>query len=388
MNVPVFIEIEIEEQAEELRAYFKGLGAEITTERSDKGYADDLHKIIGVCDACFKETTAKDVQAVEEVLNGIVSMLAQVEGEKRDNLILAFCEKLTKAPANAVGLACLKVLWTLYQSLDAASPMRVHVYFSLVELAGKTDQIGTVYKDMDTLRSAFSPCPPSNEQMQMLLRLLHQTLLMSKRSEDAGQVMIELLGTYTTENASQAREEAQRCIVASLHDPQTFLLDHLLQLKPVKFLEGELIHDLLKIFVSERLEAYTKFYDNHREFVNNLGLNHEANMRKMKLLSFMQLAETQKEISFGTIQQNMQLGDNEVEDFLIELLKTKLVRAKIDQPNQLVHITSTMHRTFTKQHWSHLHSLLTSWRNNLHTIRDQISHLASAQIEMIHQKKI
>jgi len=241
---------------------------------------------------------------------------------------------------------------------------------------------------MDTLRSAFTSCPPSNEQMQKLLRLLHQTLLMCKRSEDAGQVMIELLGTYTTENASQAREEAQRCIVASLQDPQTFLLDHLLQLKPVKFLEGELIHDLLKIFVSERIEAYMKFYDSHREFVNKLGLNHESNMRKMKLLTFMQLAETRNEINFGEIQQNLQLGDNEVEDFLMELLKTKLVRAKIDQPNQVVHITSTMHRTFTKQHWTHLHNLLTSWRNNLHTIRDQISHLAQAQIEMIHQKKI
>ena len=69
------------------------------------------------------------------------------------------------------------------------------------------------------------------------------------------QVMVELLGTYTTENASQAREEAQRCIVASLADPQTFLLDRLLQLTPVKFLQGELIHDLLKIFVAERLEV-------------------------------------------------------------------------------------------------------------------------------------
>ena len=137
---------------------------------------------------------------------------------------------------------------------------------------------------METLRSAFSACPPSNEQMQKLLRLLHEVLLACKRSEDAGQVMIELLGTYTTENASQAREEAQRCIVASLADPQTFLLDHLLQLKPVKFLEGELIHDLLKIFVSERLEAYQKFYDNHREFVNKLGLNHESNMTKVVLL--------------------------------------------------------------------------------------------------------
>merc|ERR1712029_633443 len=108
---------------------------------------------------------------------------------------------------------------------------------------------------------------------------------MGKRSEEASAVMIELLGTYTTENASQAREETHKCIVASLADPNTFLLDHLLQLKPVKFLEGELIHDLLRIFVSEKLEAYQKFYENHREFVHNLGLTHEDNMTKMKLLT-------------------------------------------------------------------------------------------------------
>ena len=130
--------------------------------------------------------------------------------------------------------------------------------------------------------------------------------------------MIMLLGTYTTENASQAREEAQRCIVASLADPQTFLLDHLLQLKPVKFLEGELIHDLLKIFVSEKLDAYQKFYDGHREFVNGLGLKHEDNLNKMKLLTFMQLAETRSQVTFGEIQQHMQIADNEVEDFLID----------------------------------------------------------------------
>ena len=103
--------------------------------------------------------------------------------------------------------------------------------------------------------------------------------------------MVELLGTFTTENASEAREEAQRCIIASIKDPNTFLLDHLLSLKPVKFLAGELIHDLLNIFVFERLEAYTKFYNGQKEFAIGLGLNHEDNMRKMKLLSFMQMAE-------------------------------------------------------------------------------------------------
>merc|ERR1712029_328226 len=180
---------------------------------------------------------------------------------------------------------------------------------ALVILAGRTQQVGLVYTDMETLKSQFAGCPPTNEQWQELYKLLHEVLRSCKMSEEASQVMIELLDTYTTENASQAREETHKCIVASLADPNTFLLDHLLQLKPVKFLEGELIHDLLRIFVSEKLEAYQKFYENHREFVHNLGLTHEDNMTKMKLLTFMQLAETKSEIRFGEIQQHMQIGE-------------------------------------------------------------------------------
>ena len=55
----------------------------------------------------------------------------------------------------------------------------------------------------------------------------------------------------------------------------------------------------------------------------------------------------------------------------------------MDQANQQVHVSSTMHRTFTTQHWHNLHGLLTSWRGNLHTIREQISQLATAQVDMI-----
>jgi len=68
------------------------------------------------------------------------------------------------------------------------------------------------------------------------------------------------------------------------------------------------------------------------------------------------------------------------------VLKTKLVRAKLDQANEVVHVSSTMHRTFTKQHWHNLHSLLQNWKTNLHTIRGQLSTLATAQIEMMHQQ--
>ena len=81
-------------------------------------------------------------------------------------------------------------LWSLYQSLDESSPMRFHVYLSLVQLAGKTEQIGAIYTDIQSVKSQFAKCPPSTEQMQKLLRLLHEVLLTCKKSEEASQVRI------------------------------------------------------------------------------------------------------------------------------------------------------------------------------------------------------
>lgn len=49
-----------------------------------------------------------------------------------------------------------------------------------------------------------------------------------------------------------------------------------------------------------------------------VGLNHEQNMKKMRLLSFMQLAESNPEISFDVIEKELQINTEEVESFIIE----------------------------------------------------------------------
>ncbi|XP_014248162.1 eukaryotic translation initiation factor 3 subunit M-like [Cimex lectularius] len=362
MNVPVvFVDLTLEEQAVELRVYLKSLGAEISAEKSPKGIEDDLHKIIGVCDTCFKGTENE----IECVLNSIVSILVLIPVDRTENLILAFCEKLTKAKGQVLGEIALRVLWLLFQSLDERNQMRYHVYYHLVQVAKPINQIRAIFGGVDELKQQFSSCPPTRDQMQKLLRLLHEVLLSCKESELAAKVMMELLGTYTTETASHAREDAQRCIAAALADPNTFLLDPLLALKPVKFLQGDLIHDLLNVFVFEKLSGYIKFYDEHKDFVHSIGLDHEANMQKMRLLTFMQLGESCPEMSFDTITKELMIPEEEVEAFVIDVLKTKLVRARMDRAARKVHISSTMHRTFGPEQWEALRNTLRTWKTNL-----------------------
>lgn len=62
-------------QAQELRRYLKSNGAEISEEKSSKGIEDDLHKIIGVCDVCFKDGDPVEIDAI---LNSIVSIMVTV----------------------------------------------------------------------------------------------------------------------------------------------------------------------------------------------------------------------------------------------------------------------------------------------------------------------
>ena len=48
------------------------------------------------------------------------------------------------------------------------------------------------------------------------------------------------------------------------------------------------------------------------------GLSHEENLRKMRLLTFMQMAENKKDIDYDSIQKEMDISEDDVEDFIID----------------------------------------------------------------------
>ena len=53
-------------------------------------------------------------------------------------------------------------------------------------------------------------------------------------------------------------------------------------------------------------------------FFKCLGVKHDRNITKMRLLTFLQSAENQKEMTFETIGKEMQISNDDVESFIIE----------------------------------------------------------------------
>lgn len=66
----------------------------------------------------------------------------------------------------------------------------------------------------------------------------------------------------------------------------------------------------------------------------------------------------------------------------LSVLKTKLVRARMDQSNRKVFISSTMHRTFGRAQWQQLRDLLCSWKANLGGITEGMKAITATHMEM------
>lgn len=64
------------------------------------------------------------------------------------------------------------------------------------------------------------------------------------------------------------------------------------------------------------------------------------------------------------------------------VLKTKLVKARMDQAAKKVYVSSTMHRTFGRAQWQQLRDLLHAWKLNLSSVQEGMKSVNAAQYEM------
>ncbi|XP_050434754.1 eukaryotic translation initiation factor 3 subunit M [Adelges cooleyi] len=372
---PTFIELSREEQALELRSYLRSIGATLQ-EKSPESIEDDMLEIISKCDACLKADLS-DVD-IESFLCSIVSVVIGIGTmDAESKLVTLFSQKLSKSEEDRYSVIILKTLWLLYGTVDPNLSARFQLYTDIIEVAKRTKQLLLVYEGVEKLNKSLLSITHTKKQKQTLLRQLHGALIENGHSELAAEVMVELLRNYTADDGKQAKDDAKRCIVSAIADPKTFLFEPLLSLTPVVALQNTPLYELLNIFVSGSLTNYLDFYKGHKDLIKSLGLDHQANIHKMKLLTVMSLAEDNSIISFETIQQQVQITVDQVEPFLLELFGTKLVRGRMDQAAKKVNISSTMYRTFSKQSWQMLRDSFYSWRSCLSVIEEGMKTVVS-----------
>jgi len=366
-SLPVFIDLPEKDQAEEIRQYLISAGADLSA-NSKENIHEELSCLLDACDNWLKSASDADLEAM---MNSFISLILFCTFD--DKLTRKFCSKLTEMGASENNaLLRIKILNNLFVGLPASNPLRYDVYICQLRLASQFGQTNAIQTSLKQVNNWLKTWNVDMEQRRVCYRELHVALKDEQKGEEATKVMLELLAAYDEESALLAKDDAEKCVIDFISKPNIFIMDHLLQLKPVMVLQGTPLHELLGIFVSGQLSDYVAFYESHKEYIEQIGLDHTANINKMRILTTISLSINEKDISFQQLRNVLGFEDEDIEEYVIELVKSKLVHAKIDQINEKIIIRSTSVRTFGLNEWQQLEHKLETWFVNMQSIRTNL----------------
>nr|KJB33400.1 hypothetical protein B456_006G009500 [Gossypium raimondii] len=316
-------------------------------------------------DLVFSKVSDKDLECIFTVICNLASKLENLDEFEVAKLVST---KITQQPNDKPALR-LKILFNLYNLLGAPDS-RFFVYMQALNLAlnGKVvDHIIPSFKKIDCFLKEWNI--GVKDQRNLFLTIAN----VLKESKSSGKYsfkfLTKYLATFSGEDSyiiSEAKEEAVRSVIEFVKAPDMFQCD-LLDIPAVAQLEKDskyaLVCQLLKIFLTQKLDAYLEFQAANSTLMKSYGLVHEDCITKMRLISLVDLGSNESgQIPYALIKDTLRINDDELELWVVKAITAKLMDCKMDQMNQVVIVSE---RIFGLHQWLSLRSKLATWRGNV-----------------------
>jgi translation initiation factor 3 subunit M len=328
--------------------------------------------MITAAELIFSKVSEKDVESIFTIICSLVK-----KTENKDEvmeIVKVITAKLVQQP-NEKPAVRLKILINLYNLLEHPY-FQFYVYLKALNLAvdGKvTEYIIPSFKKIDSFLKEWNIGVA--EQRELFLAISNVLRENKSLSKDSFKFLTNYLATFSGEDAhvlSEAKEEAVRAIVDFVKAPDLFQCD-ILDLPAVEQLEKDakyaLLYQLLKIFLTQRLDAYLEFHTANSTLLKDYGLVHEECIAKMRLMSLVDLSsDGSGQIPYELIRDTLQINDDEVELWVFKAITAKLIDCKMDQMNQVVVVSHHTDRVFGQHQWQTLRKKLVAWRGNISNV--------------------
>ncbi|XP_073041047.1 uncharacterized protein [Primulina eburnea] len=349
-------------------------------------------------DVIFSKASEKDIECIYIVICNLVKKPDSLD--QAHEMAELISTKFTQQPNNKPELR-LKILFNLYNLLENPYS-RFFVYMKALSLAvsgNTTEHVVPSFKKMDSFLREWN----LGVKDQRVLFLTVSNILKETKStaRDSFKFLVKYLATFSGEDAStlnEAKQEAVRAIIEFVKAPDMFQSD-LQDMPAVVQLEKDAtystVYQLLKIFVTQRLDAYLNFHATNPALLTSYGLVHEDCVTKMRLLSLVDLSTDEScHVPYSVIKDTLKIESNEVEPWVVKAITAKLMDCRIDQMNQVVIVRYVIYlldlydlncyekrlqvvllccsryaeRDFGHQQWKALRSKLGAWRGHISNV--------------------
>lgn len=196
-------------------------------------------------------------------------------------------------------------------------------------------------------------------------------------AEEAGEAeqsytyLLRALRTIPTDEvaSAEARRLSIRALKSALLHPTHFDFQDLTAVDSIQNLrKSDLTYfELLEIFSAELLDDFIDFKDEHDTWLEEQGLDDPVLYRKMRLLTLASLAAStqSRSLPYQHIAKALQVPSEDVEMWVIDVIRAGLVEGKLSQLNQTFLIHRSTYRIFGEKQWTEVQGRLETWRSSL-----------------------
>lgn len=323
-------------------------------------------------DLVSAKISEKDLECTYTIICSIVKNAKSPEQVLE--MVKAIASKVAQQPSDKASLR-LKILFNLYNLVDHPYA-RFQVYMKALTLAvdGKvTEYIVSSFKKIDNFLKEWNI--DIKDQRELFLAIANVLKENKSLVNESLKFLTKYLATFSNEDAQvldEAKEEAVRAVIEFVKASSIFQCD-LLDLPAVAQLEKDAkyapVYQLLKIFLTQRLNAYTEFQNANSGFLQSYGLSNEDCVTKMRLLSLVDLASDESgKIPYTSIKDTLQVNEQDVELWIVKAITAKLIECKMDQMNQVLIVSRSSEREFGTKQWQSLRTKLATWKDNISSI--------------------
>ncbi|KAG5972660.1 hypothetical protein E4U58_006269 [Claviceps cyperi] len=372
----LFVDGTFEELAKEMAEYLKADEAVQLLAKDEVSKEDVLAKLVaaspGLSTVPEKEYTAAS--------NLLIHLVLQSADPKK--YLQTLCGNLAKVPVNSPvhgpGLS-LNALTTVFNLLPEEDVICARIFMEIVKFLKAHSMFDTLRPYLEKLPEWLESWEVSEEIERMIYENLAEAAWEAGEESTSYAFILKALRTFDADEKDEiTSDEAQRlslrAVKMALSANTYFLFQELRGIASIQALSDShpVYSQLLDIFAEQDLEDYNDFNEEHEGWLEQQKLDHERLHRKIRLLTFASVAAAtpSREIEYAKIAKALQIPQEHVEMWAIDVIRAGLVEGKLSQQQQKFLVHKVTYRVFGQKQYQELSTRVDHWRATLQTILD------------------
>ncbi|ORX90835.1 PCI-domain-containing protein [Basidiobolus meristosporus CBS 931.73] len=355
---------DIKGEENENSPYYLEIKALVDSEKFDEVY----QKFVDESDLLL----TLDDQETELAFNHLLAVIVGSKAASSEALLQKLIEALVKAEGKAS--VRMQILSNYFNVLPATFPLRYTLFVAVVNVASQNNRMEAVASQLKSVDSWLQQWGASKSQIRELYLLLSEKLNTAQYYKQSYEYALKYLASFDSD-AEEAKPFAKKAIVDAIKMPGVFQFEDLSKMPSVQLLQGETIFKLMNIFLNGSLTEYNQFVAENGQAVQEFGFNEEDNINKIRMLTLASLGSEHlgNELSYSAVCDALKIDADEVEFWVIDVVRAGLIEAKLNQLNETVTISRSTRRVFTTKDWEELGAKMKGWKQSLSDILKVVS---------------